>query len=72
MVQIGTGLSDMMTNLIIHWDLKLDNVMIHFPNIKLALPSKEERIAFLKIIDLNLFEFEVKIWDFGYAKILKN
>jgi len=46
--------------------------MIHFPNIKLALPSREERIAFLKIIDLNLFEFEVKIGDFGYAKILKN
>jgi len=33
MVMLTTGVNDMMKSMIIHRDLKLNNVMIHFPDL---------------------------------------
>jgi serine/threonine protein kinase len=60
------GFDDMMSVLVIHRDLKLQNIMLHFPNM-----SKPERNAWLKKIDLTKINFEVKIADFGFSKKLK-
>lgn len=47
-----------------HRDLKLDNILINFPN--RDIPSKEE----LKSMDLENEPFSVKIADLGYAREL--
>ena len=59
----------MMSVLVIHRDLKLQNIMLHFPNNEELLNmSKPERNAWLKKIDLTKINFEVKIADFGFSK----
>jgi len=52
MCSLVTGLNDMMKKLVVHRDLKLDNVMIHFPDVYLNFTNKEERIAYLNTVDL--------------------
>ena len=47
-----------------HRDLKLDNILINFPD--RDMPSKEE----LKAMDLDTEPFCVKIADLGYAREL--
>jgi serine/threonine protein kinase len=49
---------------VVHRDCKLDNLLIHFPNIK-----DGETIDW-KTIDLDTEEFIIKIADFGYARHL--
>ena len=66
------GFDDMMSVLVIHRDLKLQNIMLHFPNNEELLNmSKPEMNAWLKKIDLTKINFEVKIADFGFSKKLK-
>jgi len=43
MYKLTNGLNDMMENLIIHRDIKLDNIMLHFPEKNFKSVSKEER-----------------------------
>ena len=64
----------MMAVLVIHRDLKLQNIMIHFPdNIdELMHMNKDERKKFLREVDLTKTKFELKIADFGFSKKLKN
>lgn len=51
-----------------HRDLKLDNVLIHFPNFKPnEVLSKEER----QNIDLSKEQFVVKIADLGYSRTIE-
>lgn len=51
-----------------HRDLKLDNILIHFPNFKtLENLTKDD----IKSIDLNTEEFIVKIADLGYGRALE-
>lgn len=72
MKQLVNGFDDMMSVLVIHRDLKLQNIMLHFPNNEELLNmSKPERNAWLKKIDLAKIVFEVKIADFGFSKKLK-
>ena len=47
---------------VMHRDLKLDNVLIHFPN-----QSNETKID-VKELDLDTEPFIVKLADLGYAK----
>ena len=47
-----------------HRDLKLDNILVHFPDREIL--SKED----LSLIDLESERFEVKIADLGYAREL--
>ena len=49
---------------VMHRDLKLDNILIHFPNKELL--SKED----LKNLDMEAEPFEIKIADLGYAREL--
>ena len=64
----------MMSVLVIHRDLKLQNIMLHFPDQseKILAMNKEQRKRFLKEVDLTTERFEIKIADFGFSKKLKN
>lgn len=55
---------------IIHRDLKLANILLHFPNEDLLSMPKEARTNFIKKANLKNIAFEVKISDFGFAKII--
>ena len=48
----------------VHRDLKLDNLLIHFPNRDNLIKFNPEDI------DLTKEKFEVKIADFGYSREL--
>jgi serine/threonine protein kinase len=54
-------------NQIVHRDLKLANILLHFPNSDLVGMTKEERKSFLRKVDLTKEVFLVKIADFGFA-----
>lgn len=64
----------MMNVLVIHRDLKLQNIMLHFPELsdKILAMNKEERKRFLRNVDLTTTKFEIKIADFGFSKKLKS
>ena len=74
MIQLVNGFNDMMDNLVIHRDLKLQNIMLHFPKITkhIIKMTKEQKKKFLREVDLNKTEFELKIADFGFSKKLKS
>jgi serine/threonine protein kinase len=74
MFQLVHGFFDMMAVLVIHRDLKLQNIMLHFPDMtdKLLAMSKEEKRNFLRTVDLTKVNFEIKIADFGFSKKLKS
>ena len=66
------GFNDMMSVLVIHRDLKLQNIMLHFPqNDELRNYNKDQKKQFLKDVDLLNTQFEIKIADFGFSKKLK-
>ena len=62
--QIIAGCQALYSVNVMHRDLKLDNILINFPN--RDMPSKEE----LKSMDLENEPFCVKIADLGYAREL--
>jgi serine/threonine protein kinase len=74
MYMLVNGVFDMMQMLVIHRDLKLQNIMVHFPNDsqKLLAMNKFQRKEWLRTVDLNNTPFEVKIADFGFSKKLRN
>ena len=47
-----------------HRDLKLDNILIHFPQYDLLNESQ------IREMDLNTCAFQVKLADLGYAREL--
>ena len=49
-----------------HRDLKLDNILVHFPDRKGSISKAD-----LKAIDLEKEKFVVKIADLGYAREFK-
>ena len=51
---------------VVHRDLKLDNILISFPNLGESL-TKEE----LKKIDMTQEEFCIKIADLGYSRAIE-
>ena len=50
---------------VVHRDLKLDNILISFPNLGEKL-TKEQ----LKTLDMDKEEFCIKIADLGYSRAL--
>lgn len=69
---IVMGFNDMMQVLVIHRDLKLQNIMLHFPqNDELRTMNKEQKKSFLREVNLLTTPFEIKIADFGFSKKLK-
>lgn len=73
MQQLVSGFNDMLDVLVIHRDLKLQNIMIHFPNMSEQLlgMTKDVKKLFFKETDLDKIDFEIKIADFGFSKKLK-
>ena len=71
--QLVHGFNDMMKELVIHRDLKLQNIMLHFPEEteRLLNMSSDERKRWLTQVDLSQTAFEIKIADFGFSKKLK-
>lgn len=74
MHQLVHGFNDMMDVLVIHRDLKLQNIMLHFPDMseKLLQMTKEQKKMYMKNVDLRTTNFQIKIADFGFSKKLKN
>jgi serine/threonine protein kinase len=66
--QIVIGLRDINKGKVIHRDMKLANILLHFPGEDLLTLKKEERKQFLKGVNLVETPFEIKISDFGFAK----
>lgn len=64
--QIVAGCSALYKVRVMHRDLKLDNILVHFPNRKGKI-SKEDLVG----IDLETEKFVVKIADLGYAREFK-
>ena len=64
----------MMSVLVVHRDLKLQNIMLHFPDEteNLMKMSKDEKKRFIKNVDLETTHFEIKIADFGFSKKLRS
>lgn len=74
MHQLVNGFNDMMNVLVIHRDLKLQNIMLHFPteSERILAMSKEQRKKFYKSVDLDTIPYQIKIADFGFSKKLKS
>ena len=53
-----------------HRDLKLANILLHFPKIDLLASRKQERLDYIKTFSIIDTPFEIKISDFGFAKVL--
>ena len=64
--QIVAGCSALYKVRVMHRDLKLDNILVHFPDRKGNISTKE-----LNKIDLENERFVVKIADLGYAREFK-
>ena len=73
MYQLINGFNDMMSVLVIHRDLKLQNIMLHFPEENNALMNmtKDEKKKYIANVDLLKCNFEIKIADFGFSKKLR-
>ncbi len=83
MQKLVNGLKDLFESDIVHRDLKLPNVLLNFKfkdslsingqeytEFDLLSLSKDEKSLFLATVDLQNVEFEVKIADFGFSKLL--
>lgn len=67
--QIIQGCTAMFDVQVMHRDLKLDNILIHFPDRDNFKKITDEE---LKAIDLMTEKFEVKIADLGFAREIED
>ena len=66
-----SGIKDVWALGIIHRDMKLANILLHFPDKpELEGLTKQQKKAFLYSFDLTRIQFQVKISDFGLSTIL--
>ena len=69
--QLVIGIKDVWDLGIIHRDMKLANILIHFPDKpELESLSRAQKKSFLASVDLTRVNFQVKISDFGLSTIL--
>ena len=69
--QVVHGIKDVWALGIIHRDVKLANILLHFPDkIQLEQLNKSQKHLFLKQVDLQTIDFEIKISDFGLSTVL--
>lgn len=65
--QIITGCAALYKMKVVHRDLKLDNILISFPNLGDSISSAQ-----LKAINMETEEFVVKIADLGYSRAIED
>ena len=65
--QIVSGLSEFEKLQVMHRDLKLANMFLHFPDFKIERKDSA-KLKFLKQVDLEKVKFVVKIADLGFAR----
>ena len=71
--QVVNGLCDIWKLDMIHRDMKLANILLHFPNnLELNNMSRNEKRKFLATVDLTKVRFYAKISDFGLSTILES
>ena len=71
MNQLVIGIKDVWALGIIHRDMKLANILLHFPNNpQLEAMNRQQKKAFLAEVDLTKVNFQIKISDFGLSTIL--
>lgn len=71
MKQLVRGIIDVSEQKIVHRDMKLSNILLHFPDkIQLEQLNKNQKHLFLKQVDLQTIDFEIKISDFGLSTVL--
>ncbi len=70
--QIAIGLRDINSAHIMHRDLKLANILLHFPNIDLLAQKKQDRLEYIRNMNFKETPFEIKISDFGFAKVINS
>jgi len=57
----------------IHRDMKLANILLHFPdNPEVSTMTRVDKKKWLASIDLTKIKFEAKISDFGLSTILES
>ena len=69
--QLVVGIKDVWDLGIIHRDMKLANILLHFPDkMELEGLTRPQKKSFLASVDLTRVKFQVKISDFGLSTIL--
>ena len=70
MRQIVNGFRSQINALVVHRDLKTVNLMVHFNGhtTKLMNMNKEDKLEFLKNVDLEKTSFQIKIADYGLSE----
>ena len=71
MRSVVKGIKDIWELSVIHRDMKLANIVLHFPdNPELLKMSRNDKKAFLQSVDFTKVNFQAKIADFGLSTIL--
>src|SRR5690606_32727080 len=66
LTQLVEGIRELHDRNIMHRDLKLANILLHFPDRDLMHMSTGAKRKFLEDVDLTKEKFELKIADFGF------
>ncbi len=82
MRKLISGLKDLFDFDIVHRDMKLPNILLHFPSdiqnelLNIILIGGDEletrRQEYLSKVDLTRVPFEIRIADFGFSKYLED
>ncbi len=71
MKHVVLGIKDIWELSVIHRDMKLANIVLHFPdNPEMTRMNRNDKKKFLEKVDFTKINFYAKIADFGLSTIL--